>query len=134
MKPNGFRSATLVFCLLFSPLAFFAAGTARAQVINNGPQDLSGENMGDFIILWWSDDPSISITTYVMYRSPSQTGPWQEIGRMQADVSIISGGKVDYTPDARLKTLCYKVEALDAAGRVVRTYQPMCIPKYAEQQ
>ena len=132
MKRNRARFISLLFGLLFFSLVFLAAGTARAQFGANAQYDLWGDNMGDLIALWWSDDPSS--TAYVIYRSANQTGPWQEIGRMQADVSIISGGKVDYTPDARLKTLCYKIEAVDAAGRVIRTYQPMCIPKYAEQQ
>jgi hypothetical protein len=132
MKRNRFRSATLLFFLLFFPLLLFAAGMARAQGASNAADDLTGENMGDFIALWWSDEPSSVL--YVMYRATSRNGPWQEIGRIESDVSRTSGGKVDYTPDARLKTLCYKVEALDAAGRVVRAYQPMCIPKYAEPQ
>jgi hypothetical protein len=132
MKRNRIRSATLLFFLLFFPFVLFAADPARAQSGVNNRNDLWGDNMGDFIGLWWSDEPSSAL--YVMYRSTSQNGPWQEIGRIESDVSRTSGGKVDYTPDARLKTLCYKVEALDAAGRVVRTYQPMCVPRYAEPQ
>jgi hypothetical protein len=31
-------------------------------------------------------------------------------------------------------TLCYKVEAQNATGTVIKTYEPICVPKYAEQQ
>jgi len=127
-----FITFVALFCVLFFPLLFLIAKPSYAQGASNGPDDLHIETMGDFIALWWSDEPSSA--TYVMYRSTSQTGPWQEIGRIESDVSRTSGGKVDYTPDARLKTLCYKVDALDAAGRVIRTYQPICVPKYAEKK
>jgi hypothetical protein len=132
MKRNRFRSATLLFFLLFFPLAFLAVDPARAQVGANARNDLLGDNMGDYIVLWWAQDRST--TTYVMYRSTSQTGPWQEIARIDAAFSRTGGGIIDDTTDGRLMTLCYKLEALDGAGRVVRAYQPMCIPKYAEQQ
>jgi hypothetical protein len=117
----------LILCLIIFTFVFVSPGTA--QVGNNARNDLRGDNMGDFVALWWSDERTS--TTYVMYRSTSQTGPWQEIGRIESDVSRTSGAKVDYTPDARLMTLCYKVEALDSSGAVIRTYQPACIPAFA---
>jgi hypothetical protein len=127
MKRNRVRFVALLLCLLTFPL--FAAKPSRAQGAQNGPRDLSGANMGDFIALTWAHERTS--TTYVMYRSSSQTGPWQEIGRIESDVSRTSGAKVDYTPDARLMTLCYKVEALDSSGAVIRSYQPACIPAFA---
>ena len=45
-------------------------------------------------------------------------------------VSLIWGAKVDYTPDARLMDVCYRVEATDATGVVIRVYGPICVPKY----
>ncbi len=37
---------------------------------------------------------------------------------------------MDVTPDARLKDLCYKVEAIDVKGNVIRRYEPVCVPKF----
>jgi hypothetical protein len=130
MKRNRFRSATMLFFLLFFPFVLFAVDPARAQVGANARNDLRGDNMGDYMALWWSDEPTA--TRYTLYRSTSQSGPWQKLWTADSDMARTGGPKVDPTPDARLKTLCYKLEALDAAGRVVRAYQPMCIPKYAE--
>jgi hypothetical protein len=132
MKRTRVRLIALLFFLLFFPLVFFAAAPALAQGASNAADDLTGENMGGAIYLWWSEEPAA--TQYVLYRSTSQNGPWQQLGTIDSDISLTGGPKVDRTADARLMTLCYKLEALDAAGRVVRTYQPMCVPKYAEQQ
>jgi hypothetical protein len=44
------------------------------------------------------------------------------------------GAKVDRTPEARLKDLCYRVEATDESGAVIRVYQPICVPKYTGKQ
>jgi hypothetical protein len=127
MKRNRIRFIALLFCLLIFPL--FAPNAVRAQGASNDPGDLHGENMGDYIALWWSDEPS-SIT-YVMYRATSQNGPWQDIGSVDAAVKRTGGAIADNTTDARLMTLCYKLDALDSTGAVIRSYQPACIPAFA---
>jgi hypothetical protein len=126
MRRQLARTTVLLFCLLS---AFFAAAPARAQGASNGPDDLTGENMGDAIYLWWSN--VATATRYVLYRSTSENGPWQQLGTIDSDISRTGGPKVDRTTDARLMTLCYKVEAQNAAGTVIKTYEPICVPKYA---
>lgn len=53
---------------------------------------------------------------------------------MPDDVARTSGSKIDDTPLVRLADICYKVEAVDANGLVIRTYQPMCVPKFVQKQ
>jgi hypothetical protein len=132
MRRNHVGLLALLFCLSFFPLAFLAVDPARAQVGANARNDLWGDNMGDYIVLWWTDESSA--TQYVVYRSTSQNGPWQQSGTVDADMSRTGGGKIDRNPDARLMTLCYKVEAQNAAGTVIKTYEPICVPKYAEKK
>ena len=94
----------------------------------NARGDLWGENQGDQIVFNWAYHTGAS--EYIVYRAMSVTGPWQELGRMSDAVARTSGAKIDDTPDARLMDLCYKVEAIDASGQVIRIYQPMCVPKF----
>ncbi|HEX9271073.1 MAG TPA: hypothetical protein VGA01_02545 [Candidatus Binatia bacterium] len=49
---------------------------------------------------------------------------------MSDAVARTSGSKIDQTPDARKTDLCYKVEAINTLGQVIRIYQPMCVPKF----
>jgi len=92
--------------------------------------DLSGENWGDQIVFNWAYQDGA--TAYIVYRSTLASGPWQELGRMSDAVARTSGSKIDDTPDARLTDLCYKIEAIDANGVVIRFYQPMCVPKFVQ--
>ena len=94
--------------------------------VSNLATDLSGHNVGDSIELWWADDERA--TDYVVFRASSIQGPWQELFRRPVD----RPNGVDFTPDARLVDLCYKLEARDAAGLAIRIYQPICLPKFVE--
>lgn len=96
--------------------------------VTNRDRDLSGLNSGDAINLWWSDDDRA--TEYIVFRGLTIKGAWEEIGRRPQD----RPNAVDFTPDARLRDLCYLIEAVDANGKVVRRYDPICVPKFVEQQ
>src|SRR3989338_5760391 len=96
--------------------------------VSNLATDLSGHNVGDSIELWWADDERA--TDYVVFRASSIQGPWQELFRRPVD----RPNGVDFTPDARLMDLCYKVESFDTFGQVVRTYEPICVRKFVETQ
>lgn len=100
--------------------------------VSNKAVDLSGLNMGDQIVLWWTIDDRA--TEYILFRSTSVDGPWVERFRMDDIAAATGGGKVDITPDARLLDLCYRVEAINALGQIVRTYEPICVPKFVETQ
>jgi hypothetical protein len=90
----------------------------------NPENDLWGLNYGDFISLWWA--PQEGASEYILSRSFSSEGPWEE------DVRTSDSKAVDFTPDARVTDLCYRVEALDANSVVIRSYDPVCIPKFVE--
>ena len=42
---------------------------------------------------------------------------------------------VDGEPEeVQTKDLCYKIEALDSNGRVIRQYEPICVPKWQKEE
>ncbi len=94
--------------------------------VSNQTADLSGINEGHAIGLVWSDDERA--IEYIIFRATSIGGPWQELSRVPGDRSNF----MDFTPDARLRELCYKVEARDAKGHMIRGYEPVCVPKFVE--
>lgn len=100
--------------------------------VSNNQGDLTGSNMGDKIFLTWGFDENAA--EYVVFRATSLNGPWAERFRFDKDAAMTGGAKVDYTPDARLMDLCYKLEARDAAGLVIRLYEPICVPKFGEKR
>jgi len=91
----------------------------------NEAESLGGLNHGNYISLMWG--PVDKATQYVLYLAVSREGPWS--------VLCSDDGKgrcmVHTTPDARMMDLCYKVEAKDAKGAVIKTYEPICVPRYA---
>jgi hypothetical protein len=96
-----------------------------AQSANNSNNDLGAVNHGDFIAIQWDD--TVGATQYYVYTSTSASGPWT----LSFSVSDnLGGAKMDYTPNARLIDLCYKVEATDATKAVIKVYEPICVPKY----
>jgi hypothetical protein len=122
---------TLIFaiglvCLLIVQSNFITF--VGAQVAENPQGDLWGQNMGDHIMFWWSNQAGSA--EYIVYRAPSDAGPWQELARVREVAARTGGAKVDYTADAKVMDLCYKVEAIDANAMVIRFYEPMCIPKF----
>lgn len=90
--------------------------------------NINALNWGDSIDLWW--EPDESAAEYVVFRSNSAQGPWQELFRRPQT----RPQGVDFTADATLMDLCYKLEARDAAGLVIRLYEPICVPKFAEKR
>ena len=104
----------------------------NAQAATNPKRTLYGENMGDFIVLQW--DLNDSAAEYFVYRSTSLNGPWQQTGRFSQGAASIGGAKVHETPDARLMDLCFKVEAIDASGRVIESYEPICVSRFRQEK
>jgi len=124
MKKRFLLAVSLATCFLSVQLGFVRHGDA--QWSSNSARDLFGENMGDSITIQWTTQEGAA--QYFVYQSTSSAGPWT----VSFSVSDMRGGaKVIYTPDARLMDLCYKVEATDATGAVIKVYEPICVPKYA---
>lgn len=121
--------AISLVCILAFHLCFVTVDVSEAQVAMNAPGDLLGENMGDHIAFNWAYQDGTA--NYIIYRSTSINGPWEEIDRMDDDSARSGGANLDVTPLARQMDLCYKVEAVDAGDNVIRRYKPMCIPKFA---
>lgn len=111
-------------------LSFITVEVSRAQWAQNSQGTLYGENREDHILLQF--DINDSATEYIVYRSTSLTGPWQVNGRFTQGAATTGAGAMEFTPDARLMDLCYKVEALNAAGVVIEFYEPICVPKFVE--
>lgn len=105
-------------------------GISEGQVAENPQGDLWGENTGDQIVFTWDEQEGTS--EYIVYRARHVKGPWEELARIREVAASTGGAKVDVTPDARKRDLCYKVEAIDTNGQIIRTYQPMCVPKFAQ--
>lgn len=99
--------------------------------VENKDNDLWGNNMKDQIVLWWTRDDRA--TEYVFFRTTSVEGSWIELFRLDVEAAGKSGGAVDITNDASLRDLCYKIEALDSKGKVIRRYEPICVPKWQEE-
>jgi hypothetical protein len=123
MNPRLLPAALLVFCF-FSLVSPFVR-ESHAQWASNASGDLFGENRGDFILFQFL--PTDSAALYIMYVGYSLNGPWSVFG---ADDTAAGGGRMHMTPEARTKILCYEVEAKDAKGAVIKTYEPICVPKY----
>ncbi len=119
---------------LQGPTGSFVNVEIREAEPNSGVQnpqgDLWGGNMGDQILFNWVEKDGA--TEYIIYRSTSTNGSWEELSRINDDAARTSGGKVDVTPDARVKDLCYKVEAINDKGNVIKKYEPICVPKFVE--
>jgi hypothetical protein len=116
----------IIFAFCFIAVQFGCVSLSEAQSAGNANNDLGAVNHGDFIAIQWDDADGAA--QYYVYTSASLGGPWT-LSFSIAD--NLGGAKVDYTPDARLQDVCYEVEAKDAAGVVIKVYQPICVPKYA---
>ena len=92
------------------------------ETVSNKAVDLSGSNMKDLIHLTWGYTDGA--TEYAIYKAYSIAGPWIELGRVPLT------NAVDGTPEAQTKDLCYMIEALDSNGKVIRRYEPICVPKW----
>jgi len=96
--------------------------------VENTKGDLTGLNMEDQIGLWWVPEESASV--YVFYKAYSLNGPWAEWER---SLATQPKNTVDITPEAQTQDLCYKIEALDSTGKVIRRYEPICVPKWQKE-
>jgi|GEM_PF-4296224 len=100
--------------------------------VNNRKMDLSGINDGPpyGIRLYWERDDRAE--RYIFYRSYSMDGPWEmlySIGK-----GYWTGAAVDSTPYLTERDHCYKVEAVDKSGKVIRRYEPVCVPRYQTEE
>ena len=132
MKKVLIFAISLVWFLIVQP-SFITVHVSQAQPFpsaQNTRGDLWGENWGDQIVFNWVE--ADGATEYIVYRFTSLAGPWQELARVREVAARTGGSKVDVTPDASLMDLCYKVEALDAKGNVIRKYEPICVPKFVQ--
>jgi len=90
--------------------------------------DLTGENWRERIILLWL--PQDGAKTYIVYRALSVKDPWVELVR-KGDKEVRGfGGIEDATELARTNSLCYKVEAINDVGHLIRVYETVCVPKF----
>jgi len=108
------------------PNSFLTIEIRRADpdtTIFNDAGDLWGLNMGDFVGLWW--EPTEQAAEYVLLRSPTIGGPWEEIARIPLAKGVDS-------PPAGNGEVCYQVEALRADGTVLRRHDPICIPAHVQ--
>jgi hypothetical protein len=128
MSKRQIMIALILGSLVLSALSSMISTPAYSQAVRNSQKSLYGENMGDFIILQWEINDNA--TEYFMYRSTTANGPWEQVGKFSQGAARTGGAKVDYTPDARLMDLCYKVEALDITSTVIEFYEPICVPKF----
>jgi len=94
--------------------------------VNNSKVDFSGTNIGDSIHFSWA--PAEHAKEYVLFRAYSIDGPWTEVAPIPG--SLTNG--VNITSEARERTLCYRLEARDDKGNIVKSYEPICVPKYEE--
>ena len=115
----------MVFALIFLSVQMSFVGVSNARSAGNTNNDLGAVNHGDFIAIQWDDADEAA--QYYVYTSTSLGGPWTlsfSVG------DNLGGAKVDYTPDARVRDVCYRVEATDSTAAVIRVYGPICVPKY----
>ncbi len=96
------------------------------ETVSNEAVDLSGGNMKDQVHLTWGY--AEGAIDYVIYKAYSVDGPWIKLGNVPLT------NAVDITPEAQTKDLCYKIEALDSKGKVIRVYEPICVPKWQKEE
>jgi len=87
--------------------------------------------MEDMIGLCWSREQNA--TEYVIYKAYSIDGTWSEWTRITV-LPEVRTSAVDGTPEAKTRDLCYKIEALDSNGKVIRRYEPICVPKWQTEE
>ncbi|GBD98465.1 hypothetical protein BMS3Abin07_00479 [bacterium BMS3Abin07] len=87
--------------------------------------DLEGSNLGPpyGILLYWSRE--VGTKEYIFYRAFSSKGPWEKIFDLPGD--YWSGAAVDVTPYLTEREHCYRIEAVNEKGRVIRKYEPVCV-------
>ena len=77
-------------------------------------------------MLWWADLPP-NTDRVVIYRATSANGPWNRAVEDQITPDRPTGA-VDLV-DGTLHDLYYRMEALDASGSVLKSYEIVYVPK-----
>jgi hypothetical protein len=118
---------TIVIGIFGLGQATFAGESYRLISAQNAKGDLTGENWIErIILLWHAQDGAI---TYLIYRASSVKAPWVEVAKKD-EIDVRSfGGYEDITDLALTNDLCYKVEAVNEVGQLVRVYESVCVPK-----
>jgi hypothetical protein len=100
----------------------------RAIRGQNSQGDLTAENLRERIIVSWPAQDGA--TSYIIYRATSMSAPWAEMAKKdEKDVTAFAGYE-DVTELAQTNDLCYKVEAINEVGQLVRVYESVCVPKF----
>ncbi|GBD98466.1 hypothetical protein BMS3Abin07_00480 [bacterium BMS3Abin07] len=100
--------------------------------VDNRKMDLSGINDGPpyGIRLYWERDDRAE--KYIFYRAYSMDGPWERI--YSIGKGFLTGAAADSTPYLTEREHCYRVEAVDKRGQVIRRYEPICVPPYRTEE
>ena len=99
----------------------------KNPTISNAQSDLVGSNLLESIDLNWdTDDRAVE---YRIFRAYAVDGPFVDIGQLLAKANRNANAE-DFTSEAQIKTLCYKIEARNAQGKTIRIYEPICIPPW----
>lgn len=102
-------------------------GMPKNPPVSNSARDLTGANDLNAITLHWERDPRA--VEYVLFRRDSLEGSFVEVSRLPAGLQFPTNAQ-DVTPDARTKTLCYRLEAIGTQGELVRVYEAVCVEQY----
>lgn len=94
------------------------------SAVFNSEGDLWGINTGELVFIWW--EPEEQADSYKVYRSTMPDGPWQLWWVVPVNYRCNS---VD-TSLIKQQDMYYRVEALDAMGQVIRSYEVLHISKY----
>lgn len=124
-----FAAGAFLLSMLCLSDGFASAQFVEMTTEQNEQGDLVAQNWGDRIVLYWHLQEGTP--TYIVYRAVADQGSWIERSReSDKDVRDFGNGAEDITSYAQEKELCYKVEAIDAVGRLLRVYEPVCVPRY----
>jgi hypothetical protein len=96
--------------------------------------DFQALNLGYKVDLTWKDQPSAT-QHVVLYRSTSRKGPWKNVMDIPANALAVNTA-VSSVSDLRVNgttsDLYYRVVAIDAAGKPLRRYGTLRVPKYGQ--
>ena len=122
--------ATLVICILSFSDESVAQEVLKSVRAQNPSGDLRGENWRVRIFVMWPAQEGAK--TYIIYRALSVNEHWVELAQKKNEEVIDSGTYEDITDLAQSNSLCYKIEAVNEVGQLLRVYEAVCMPKYVD--
>lgn len=93
----------------------------------NARGDFFAENWRGEVVLDWTPAEAPDVV-YHLYDALSPEGPWSLFFDATPGSNPVHQGQ----PNALFRDVWYKIEATDKAGTVIRSYEPIRVPKYAE--